>query len=93
MAKTAYDAVYENKPQSYPAEISKFADVEAEARTIFERSLSDNSWKAKCKGRDLLKAFSGQHGFKYQQFRNLLISSLEKPPKELDDIMNTILES
>jgi hypothetical protein len=71
----------------------EFPDIEAEAKTILKAALADGSWRAKCKGRDLIKAFCNQHGLKYEHFRNLLISRIKTPPKALAEIMIHILES
>lgn len=92
IAKEAYDAIYKNQALTFPTKTLKFEDIEDESREFFKKALSDNSWKAKCKGRELIKAFCGKHGFNYQQFRNLLISTLEEPPNELADIIRMILK-
>jgi predicted ATPase len=93
IAKDAYDAVYKQKTApSTPPKI-QYSDIEAEAKTLLESALADDTWRTKCKGRDLLKAYCGRHRLKYEHFRNLLISRINTPPKPLMDIMSRILES
>jgi len=93
-AKEAYDAVFQNRADStvQSAHVA-FPDIEAEARAILKSTLENDTWRAKCKGRNLLKAYCGQHGLKYEHFRNLLIDRIKTPPKALADIMDHILKS
>lgn len=93
LAKDASDAVYRhtNTP-SQQLKIPKYSEVEEEARKVLESSLVDDSWRSKCKGRDLLKAYCGQQGLKYEHFRNSLIARIETPPKALADIMDKTLK-
>lgn len=94
MAKDAYDAVYNQKRSSSTApKVLEYREVEQEAKQLLESSLADGTWRCKCKGRDLLKAYCSQHGLKYEHFRNLLISRMKTPPKALADIMSQILAS
>jgi len=94
MAKDAYNAVYNQKTGSSTLPKSlKYCEVEEEAKQVLKSSLADDTWRSKCKGRDLLKAYCGQHGLKYEHFRNLLISRMKTPPKALADIMSQILAS
>ena len=92
MAKAAYDSIYKNQSHTFPDEPIKFTDIEIESRELFQKALHGNTWKAKCKGRDLIKAFCGKNSINYQHFRNLLISYLEDPPEELSPIITRILE-
>ena len=94
LAKDAYDAVYKQKgtPSQQP-KILEYSEIEEEAKKVLESSLADDSWRSKCKGRDLLKAYCNQHRLKYEHFRNLLIERIETPPKALADIMAKILKS
>jgi len=94
LAKDAHDAVYKHKStSSQQPKIPEYSEVEEEAKRVLESSLADGSWRSKCKGRDLLKAYCGQQGLKYEHFRNLLISRMKTPPKALADIMSHILVS
>ena len=93
-AKEAYDAVFQNRADSTVQSARvEFSDIEAEARAILKSTLENDTWRAKCKGRNLLKAYCGQHGLKYEHFRNLLIDRIKTPPKALADIMDHILKS
>jgi len=94
LAKDAYDAVYKQKsaPSQQP-KIPEYFEIEEEAKKILESSFVDGSWRSKCKGRDLLKAYCGQQSLKYEHFRNLLISRMKTPPTALADIMSHILVS
>lgn len=90
IAKDAYDAVY--KQQTVSLTPQTFSEIEEEAKKVLEPAVADGTWRAKCKGRDLLKAYCGQHGLKYEHFRNLLIDRIETPPEALADIMSRILK-
>ena len=93
LAKQAYDAVYKKNDDS--AEDWKrpvFKEIQEEASQILQKAIQDNTWKSKCKGRDLLKAFCNMHELKYEHFRNLVISRLVEPPDQLKEIMDRILQ-
>lgn len=94
LAKDAHDTVYKQKsaPSQQP-KIPEYSEIEEEAKKVLESSLADGSWHSKCKGRDLLKAYCGQHGLKYEHFRNSLIARIKTPPEALADIMDKILKS
>jgi len=66
LAKDASDAVYKQKsaPSQQP-KIPEYCEIEEEAKKILESSLMDGTWRSKCKGRDLLKAYCDQQGIKY----------------------------
>jgi predicted ATPase len=92
IAKQAYDAVYQRSVSSPgQSDVPEYSRIEVEARGILKSALADGTWRAKCKGRDLLKAYCGQHGLKYEHFRNLLIRAMKAPPKPLADIVSRIL--
>lgn len=91
IAKDAHDAVF--KQQILPSPQLEFREIEEEAKRALESALADDTWRAKCKGRDLLKAYCGKHGLKYKHFRNLLIARIKTPPKALADIMSHILKT
>lgn len=94
IAKDAYDAVYKQQTTpSTPLTIPKFSEIEGEAKEVLESAIANGTWCSECKGRDLLKAYCGQHGLKYDHFRNSLISRIKTPPNELADIMSHILKS
>lgn len=91
-AKAAYDAVYkESSSSACTPTIPNFESVEARAREWLADAIEDNTWREICKGRDLLKAYCGDRGLKYDHFRNILISRLKSPPQALDEIMEKIL--
>ncbi|MFX1293346.1 MAG: AAA family ATPase [Promethearchaeota archaeon] len=71
----------------------KFSEIENEARKRLQSAISDNTWRSKCKGRALLKAFCKKYQLKYEHFRNLLIDRIKTPPKLLKEIMNKILNT
>lgn len=91
IAKQAYDSIYKGNSQQLT--VPMFADTEVEAKSVLNGYLKDSQWKEKCKGRDLLKAFCGKNGLKYQHFRNCLVAKLQAPPKALADIMDIILDN
>jgi hypothetical protein len=94
LAKAASDAVYQQRgASSQHPEIPRYCEIEKEAKALLKSSVADGSWRSKCKGRDLLKAYCGQQGIKYEHFRNSLVARIETPPKALADIMGKILES
>lgn len=93
-AKEAYDAFYQGvDPSEIPPVHIVFSDVLNEGRSILQSALDDGTWRAKCKGRDLLKAYCGKNGLKYEHFRNLLIARIKSPPRPLAEIMDKILQS
>jgi hypothetical protein len=94
LARDAQDAVYKQKgvPLQQP-KIPEHSDIEEEARKVLKSALENGTWRSKCKGRDILKAYCGQHGLKYEHFRNSLIARMKIAPKALADIMDKILES
>ena len=91
IAKEAHDAVY--KRQDVSPTIPEFYKIKEEAEEILKSAIADGTWRSKCKGRDLLRAYCGQHGLKYEHFRNLLIGRIKTPPNELAEIMSHILKS
>lgn len=91
IAKDAYDAVF--KKQIVSPVQPDFHKIKEEAKRELEAALADSTWRAKCRGRELLKAYCSKHSLKYEHFRNVLISRIETPPKPLQQIMSQILES
>ena len=67
--------------------VPTFAHTGAEALGEMQIAVADGSWREKCKGRDVLRAFCSAHDFNYEHFRNLLMSKLTAPPPGLDAIM------
>ncbi|WP_124705334.1 hypothetical protein [Sulfuriferula multivorans] len=55
-------------------------EFKEEVSQYLEKALADDTWLAKCKGRELLKAYCGELNIKYELFRNLLIDLLEVDP-------------
>jgi predicted ATPase len=92
LAKKAYDSIYKKEIfNSGEHSIPDFETTEKEARLMLQKSIHNGAWRADCKGRDLLKAYCGKNGIKYEHFRNILISRLKSPPLELSVIMEKIL--
>ena len=89
-AKTIQDAVF--KGQSPPTTPPQFSEVETQAKVKLQAALDNGSWRAECKGRDLLKAYCGEVNLNYEQFRNLLIARMKTPPQALAVIMAQILK-
>jgi predicted ATPase len=85
-AKEAWDSVF--KQQAHTTQtVPSFSQTEADALTMMNQAVADKTWRDKCKGREVLKAFSGRNGLAYEHFRNVLISKLASPPPSLADIM------
>lgn len=95
IAKDAYDTAYKRQTVSStpPTTTLEFLKIKEEAEEILTSVIADGTWRSRCKGRDLLKAYCGQHGLKYEHFRNSLIDRIKTPPKELAEIMSHILKS
>jgi predicted ATPase len=92
LAKRQHDAVYSKSANgSEPIQRPEYSAVEREAEAILTEAIARNEWKARCKGRDLLKAYCGRLGMKYEHFRNCVISNLSTPPPALVEIMRKIL--
>lgn len=89
-AKEAWDAVFQRQIQG-TATIATFMQTEADALTVMQESLTDGTWRDKCKGREVLKGLCSRHGLNYGHFRNLVISKLTAPPPGLASIINQIL--
>jgi hypothetical protein len=90
LAKDASDAVFKGESVA-GASRPQFQDIEQDARKILEGYRGDGSWKARCKGRDLLRAYCHKHNLDYEHFRNIAVSKMSKPPAQLADIMKIIL--
>jgi len=92
-AKDAYDVIFQTKSTDTIQPLNlDFTSIQVEARATLEKSINEDTWRSKCKGRDLLRAFCTSHGITYDHFRNVLISNLLEPPKALADIINEILK-
>jgi len=89
-AKDAWDSVYKGGPGTAAA-IPAFAQTETDARLMIKTAVADGTWKAKAKGRDVLRTFCREYGLNYEHFRNLVITKLKEPPSELAAIMAKIL--
>jgi len=91
-AKEINDAIFKKKVSKIEVKLPDFTEAENEAKEKLKEALSDDTWKAKCKGRELLKAYCSKHdGIIYKHFRNSLISKIESPPSGLKEIMDRIL--
>jgi hypothetical protein len=91
VAQAAYDAVYTG--DAALPRVPTFAEMEAEAKAAMSAAVGDGTWKARCKGRDVLKGFCSEVGVDYEHVRNLLIERLEKPPAALAEVMTKIIGS
>lgn len=75
--KTAYEGVLSQK---------SLKKLESDAGTRYLTSISDGTWAAKVRGRDILKRFVGKHAstVPYEIFRNLIFSTMKdasyRPP-------------
>ncbi|QDU44579.1 recombination protein F [Symmachiella dynata] len=93
-AREVRDAIFSgNDDQSIEKGFESYAEALAEARSILEGAISDDTWRSRCKARDLLRALCGKHGINYEHFRNLVISRMDGPPPGLQAIIGKILES
>jgi hypothetical protein len=90
-AKEAWDAVFKQNAQASPT-VPTFAQTETDALKVMGQALTDDTWRQKCKAREVLKAVCSKHSLSYEHFRNLIISKLTVPPPALADIMNQILK-
>jgi len=91
LAKTAHDRVYLRSATAGLIDRPEFSAVAHEAEAVLTEAIEKNEWRARCKGRDLLKAYCGCLGLRYEHFRNCLIANLGTPPPELSRIMEKIL--
>jgi predicted ATPase len=92
LANEARDAVFKNRVVSdLAASRPTFETAMADARKSMEDALTDGTWKRKCKGREVLRAFCGVHQLNYEHFRNVLIAQMKLPPPGLAEIMDQIL--
>jgi len=91
-AKEAWDLVYKKDSTGLNSiTFPSFETIKENTISKIDDAIANDSWKSICKGRELLKAFCSLHGFKYEQFKNLIISKLESPPEGLQIIINQIL--
>jgi predicted ATPase len=91
-AEAAYDSVFLKGDRRAPAsELPDFESALLEAREVLQTSIETGSWRADCKGRDLLRAYCSSIGAKYEHFRNLLIERLKEPPASIRAILDPIL--
>lgn len=93
--KEIKDSLYKAKSGeeiNYKFNKPDFEEILLSSREELEASLVDDSWRTKCKGRDLLKNFCGLHSVDYRDFRNLLLAEFDaaNPPQELKKIMMNI---
>jgi AAA15 family ATPase/GTPase len=92
-AQQAYDAVYQNIDVSeLDIRNHEFHKTEGEAKEILQQAVKDATWKKRCRGRALLKAYCSELNINYIHFRNLLISQLNEPPMGLQNIFDEIID-
>jgi hypothetical protein len=89
VAKDAWDAVF--RRQTFTPSFPSFPDMASESRTLIGEAVRDGTWRAKCKGRELLKAYAAEQGLTYEHFRNSVIAKMVAPPEGLAAIMAKIL--
>jgi hypothetical protein len=93
LANQAYDAVFQHSTlPDLSIPLPTFDAALLDAKRRMESALADGTWKQKCKGREVLKAFCAKHGLKYEHFRNSVIAQLKLPPTGLAEIMSKILQ-
>lgn len=90
-AKNAWDSVYKRDSDAL-ARITfpEFTEIKSKAESNLNQYSTDGTWSERVKGRDLLKAYCGELGIKYEHFRNLIIAAINKPPSGIADIINKI---
>jgi len=94
IAKQAHDAMFKKEQPDFSKFVRPdFLAVESEARQKIEDAIADGTWRSKCKGRDLLKAYCRVIDKDYETFRNTLIEKFTEPPQVIDNIMQQILQS
>jgi hypothetical protein len=65
LANQAYDAVSQGTAGTVlSVGTVAFADAEREAKATLSAAISDDTWPAKCKGRDVLRGYCGKNGLK-----------------------------
>jgi predicted ATPase len=89
-AKAAWDAVF-RRDGSVTTSVPAFDQTEQDARALLADSLQEGTWRARCKGREVLRGFCADLGLNYVHARNVIISKLGAPPPALAAIMNRIL--
>lgn len=67
-----------------------FNSILPQAKNILEKSIVDEMWKSRCKGRKILKLYCGQISQDYESFRNVLIENIKQIPKQLAEIIGKI---
>jgi len=67
-----------------------FNSILPQAKNILEKSIVDETWKSRCKGRKILKLYCGQISQDYESFRNVLIENIKQIPKQLAEIIGKI---
>jgi hypothetical protein len=90
IAKRAHDAVFSGSTDGLELKGPQFETAKQSARQQLEAAVRDGTWMSRVKGRDLLKAFCGRHGLRYEHFRNSLIANFGEPPEGLRQIMEKI---
>jgi hypothetical protein len=91
VSKQLSDSVFKGRTDLMTP-IPSYAKTASDARYLMEEAVADGTWRAKCKGREVIKGFCALHGFKYEHFRNSVISKMPNPPSALKAIMDAILE-
>ncbi|MFH0729489.1 MAG: AAA family ATPase [Pseudomonadota bacterium] len=87
------DAIYENsgKLELHCEKIS-FEYMVEEAKLILAESIENDTWRERCKGLVLLKAYCSTQNINYAVFRKLLIREMRTPHPLLKEIMDPIIE-
>jgi predicted ATP-dependent endonuclease of OLD family len=79
--------------KAFTPALPAFSDTEADALATIQEAVRDGTWRDRCKGRDLLKSYTGEHGLNSEHFRNCLIAKMAAPPDGLAAIMSRILKA
>lgn len=90
LAKDMTDALYRGDPAPNTA-VPTFDAIKAQAVTALRQAIDEDTWRSRCKGREVLKALAHEHGIKYTHLRNCVIAKLTDVPAGLADIMGRIL--
>lgn len=86
LSKKMEDSLFQGKP--IPEDRIQFAGVLEETQGILREAVEDGTWRAKCKGKQIIKLYC--HGLqisKDDHFKNLMIGMMGEAPGELERII------
>lgn len=90
LAQQMKDGLYQGR-QTNTRSVPSFAEVKKDAASSLRDSITNETWQARCKGREVLKALAHEHGIKYTHLRNCIMAKLETVPAGLKGIMEKIV--